>query len=310
VEETKAFLAGVPEELVRDDVVLPARRVDPRSPDPDAPWPFTWEEGQRDVPILLSPLVATVWNTAFAESFNLPRMSREEWIGREVELVLGWRVRMRGVVAGFSRRVDVVGAPLSLVEHLNRSLAPDRPSSPGRVHVKVESQRHLATVVARLEEEGWYVTDEGETGRKVSRGLRIGEAALGLVGVALVVVSLVNLSTVLLLGLRERRYELAVLRAYGAGRGVIGAALALQTGLIGALGALLGLALAFGCAYLVDLAVLPLLEPALGKVGSLFHLPAAWAAGTLLGGTLAALASSVQPSLAAGRMNVAEVLRR
>lgn len=309
-EETKAFLAGVPAELVREELRLPAGRVDRAAPDPEAPWPFTWEKGQREVPILLSPLVATIWNTAFAEAFNLPRLSRDEWIGRELELVLGWQVELQGIIVGFSTRVDVVGAPVEMVEHYNQLLAPGRPSDPGRVHVQVEHPRHLATVVARLEEAGWYVTDEGETGRRVSRGLRIAEAALGLLGVVLVVTSLLNLSTVLLLSLRERRYELAVLRAYGAGRALIGAALALQTGLLGLVAGLIGLALAHLGAGVVNAAVLPLLEPALGDLGSLFHLTPTWMVVVLLGAPAAALLSAFPPAREAGRMNLAEVLRR
>ena len=53
VEETKGFLAGLPAELVQDDLRLPARRLDPAA-DPDALAPFTWEPGQK-VPLLLSP---------------------------------------------------------------------------------------------------------------------------------------------------------------------------------------------------------------------------------------------------------------
>lgn len=131
--------------------------------------------------------------------------------------------------------------------------------------------------------------------------LGVAETALAGVSALVVVAALIGMATMLLASLQERRREMAILRSVGARPTAIFGLLALEAGLIAAMGALLGLALhlllaqAAGPwvdrAYGVDLSLAPLdlsLIAALGGVALL---------GALIG---------LAPALRAYRMSLAD----
>jgi len=130
-----------------------------------------------------------------------------------------------------------------------------------------------------------------------------GERALMAVSALVALVSLAGLVAVVLAGLNERRRELAVLRAVGAGpRHVIGL-LALEGALVTAAGALAGAVVSLGAAWAAG----PLLQQRLG-IALQPALPtlAQW---TLLGAVLVAgMLASLLPAWRAYRLSLADGL--
>jgi putative ABC transport system permease protein len=131
----------------------------------------------------------------------------------------------------------------------------------------------------------------------------VGESALLAMSALVGVVSLAGLVSVVLAGLNERRRELAVLRAVGAGLRHVVALLALEGALVTALGALLGAVLAFALTGLLG----PWLQLRYGltlRVGA--PSPVQW---MLLGAVLATgWLASLLPGLRAYSLSLADGL--
>jgi putative ABC transport system permease protein len=131
----------------------------------------------------------------------------------------------------------------------------------------------------------------------------IGERALLAMSALVAAVSLAGLVSVVLAGLNERRRELAVLRAVGAGPRVVFALLALEGALVTAAGALLG---TLGAAVLV-LAARPWVQAELGITLQL-GAPGAGEALLLAGVLAAGMLASAVPGLRAYRLSLADGL--
>jgi putative ABC transport system permease protein len=131
----------------------------------------------------------------------------------------------------------------------------------------------------------------------------IGERALLAMSALVAAVSLAGLVAVVLAGLNERRRELAVLRAVGAGPHVVFALLALEGALVTAAGALLG---TLGAAALV-LAARPWVQTELGITLQL-GAPGAGEALLLAGVLAAGMLASAVPGLRAYRLSLADGL--
>ena len=77
----------------------------------------------------------------------------------------------------------------------------------------------------------------------------VAEVALISVAVLVVVAGLIGMTTTLLAGLAERRREMAVLRAVGAGRGWVFALLIVESAMLAATAAIVGVAAAHGAMF-------------------------------------------------------------
>ena len=130
-----------------------------------------------------------------------------------------------------------------------------------------------------------------------------GERALLAVSALVALVSLAGLVAVVLAGLNERRRELAVLRAVGAGPGHVVGLLALEGALVTGAGALAGVAVSVAAAWAAG----PVLQQRLG-----IALQPALPTGTqwaLLGAVLVAgMLASLLPAWRAYRLSLADGL--
>ena len=131
----------------------------------------------------------------------------------------------------------------------------------------------------------------------------LGERALQLTGALVAVVSLAGLVAVILAGLNERRRELAILRAVGAGPRHVLALLAIEGSLVTAVGVLVGA----GALLLATGAAAPWVQAQYGIV--LQTQPPGGAEWQLLGGLLAGgMLASLLPGWRAYRLSLADGL--
>ena len=141
-----------------------------------------------------------------------------------------------------------------------------------------------------------------ETARLL-RMVGVGVEVLQIFGLALVVVSAVGVFVALYNAMRERRYDLAVIRVLGASPSKLFAIVLLEALLLALLGALLGLALGHGAAEAVGAWMAANRQPAIS--GALFLPQELWLV-ALAAGT--GLVAAAVPSWSAYRTDVAAVL--
>ncbi|MDE6010152.1 MAG: ABC transporter permease [Muribaculaceae bacterium] len=127
---------------------------------------FSWEEGQTDVPIIISKDYLALYNFGFAGAAGLPRMSESLISGIPLSLFLSSedgtrRLQMPGHVAGYSNRFNTILVPRAFLEAMNTRLgAPTAAvSEPARLIVDVSSPGDAA-IAPYLAERKWEIAGD------------------------------------------------------------------------------------------------------------------------------------------------------
>jgi hypothetical protein len=281
--QTEIVADGVDPALVRKDVSDAFHEVDWAPNSPPVPCARDRDCGQESycahgamecrpyIPALVSPYVVELYNGAFSRAYGLPKINPDALRGLSFEMTIGASslrpssgrvIRERMRLAGVSDQAIPLGVtlPLGHVRALNETLA--GPKAGRRYHsavLVVEDKERLGEIVQAIEELGLEIRDGGA--RKAALLTTAAMGALGLVGVALIVLAAAHIMHVFFLVVMVRRRELGLLRAVGARRADIralllaeAAAVGLVSGIIGSLAALAAAAVAnaMGARYLPD----------------------------------------------------------
>jgi ABC-type lipoprotein export system ATPase subunit len=241
---TDAVLEGVTGDWVTADENLP-------------PGSFEWQppaagEDPAPIPVVLSDALLALYNSGFAKSHGLPRLSRQSVVGLRLNGRLGdssftgpgarqQRTELR--IVGFSPRVSPVSlaAPYEAVQYYNRAFGEETTLS--SVVLEVGDLERSPEVVRQVGEMGLSVDEGDGLGPRLGRALRFLRQAsqwltLGLL--ALFAVLAAQLFSALLT-VRRRYFDL--LQVLGASRGRVLTLLSLEVAGATVLGVLAGLAL-------------------------------------------------------------------
>ncbi|MDC8011111.1 ABC transporter permease [Tahibacter soli] len=163
--------------------------------------------------------------------------------------------RIVGVLARTGTPVDAaVLVDLSAIDAIHRDFMPDGREAPATItafFVGLKSRAATFAVQRRINDyaaEPLLAILPGVALQSLWRLVGVAENALRVVGALVVATGLAGMLGVLLAGLNERRREMAILRALGAGAGTVFALLVVEALVLAAVGGALGLALA--CAAL------------------------------------------------------------
>lgn len=102
---------------------------------------WSWEEGNTQVPIILSSDFLNLYNYGFALSQNLPQLSQTTIQALAFDITIGrglYTEQYTGRVVGFSDRISSVLVPQSFIEHGNKTFAPNVPVAPSRLILQVK----------------------------------------------------------------------------------------------------------------------------------------------------------------------------
>jgi lipoprotein-releasing system permease protein len=186
---------------------------------------------------------------------------------------------------------------------------------PPSVVISVEAQDLYASgeVARRLRGElgaGWTAVDWREANRPLFEALALERRTVALIIMLVTVVAALNITTTLALVVVERRADIAVLSTVGARARSVTLVFMIEGAIIGALGAMAGVALGLSACYLAERFQLVRLPP---DVYSLSAVPLHPHASDVLTAALAAFAVSLlatlYPAWQAARVRPAEVLR-
>ncbi len=103
---------------------------------------FSWDEGQKEIPIIMSRDYLALYNFGFAPSQGLPQFTPNT-IGRvSIDLILrgnGMKRTYQGRIIGFSDRINSIIVPQSFLEWSNNQFGNKPKSAPSRVIVKTNN---------------------------------------------------------------------------------------------------------------------------------------------------------------------------
>lgn len=261
--------------------------------------------------------VPVVLGEELAERTGLARVGQEGWVLTGVAsqesgayVPRARRVRVAGLFRSGLYEYDSAWTYLSL--DAVAGVAGSRTSSTV-ISVEARDVYESGALARRLREslgEGWSAADWGETNRALFDALALERRTVALIIMLVTIVAALNITTTLALVVVERRADIAVLVALGAQARSVTLVFMLEGAIVGALGALAGVALGLAACFAADRFQLVRLP---ADVYSLSSVPLHPHAPEVLIPALAAFAVSLlatlYPARQAARVRPAEVLR-
>ena len=189
---------------------------------------FSWQEGDEEVPIIISKDYLALYNFGFAGAAGLPRLSESLVSGIPLRLTLvsedgTRRIQMLGRVAGYSNRFNTILVPRTFLDTMNIRLGsnggrgilgPDSmTTAPSRLIVDVSSPGDAA-IAPYLKERGWEVAgDKSASGAAYL--LKVVAGTVMAVGVMITLLSALILTLSLSLLMERNRRKLHSLLMLG-----------------------------------------------------------------------------------------------
>jgi len=261
------------------------------------------------------------WNIRRADADEFRRVKTGALVGttllRRYRWKVGDRVTLRGTVYPVDVELTIVGLlggtapPYALMfrrDYLDEILG--RPGTVNLFWIKVDSSQAIPSVIAEVDEK--FANSSAETKTQSELGVSLSQLGAyrwlidgteGLAVIVIVAIGLVAVNTAAM-SIRERRQELAVMRAIGFTRRTIVSCLVSEGLLIGVLGGILGCVAAY-----LSLKLVPYASESLGMFAFMLIMSPRVAAESLSVAILIGLGSSILPASTATRGDVAASLR-
>lgn len=152
---------------------------------------WRYAEGQTTVPIILPRSYIAMYNFGLAKGRSLPRLS--EGVAGMIDLTFllqgnGNSMQLKGVVTGFSNRINTILVPRSFMEWSNRHFAPEAESRPSRIIMKTDNPADAA-IAEYIENNGYETDDDNLQAGKTTWFLRLTVTMVLAVGLVITMLS-------------------------------------------------------------------------------------------------------------------------
>jgi hypothetical protein len=268
---------------------------------------------------VLSPHLLEIYNGSLRRAYNLPRLNPEAAVGFEFEMAFGAStlrrttpgraVRERARIVGFTARAIALGVtlPLEFVRDLNAGFSSRK--SADTYHsaiVEVADRKGVPAVVEEVQGMDLVVKDRGA--QRVATLVAISVVLIAVMGGAIVAIASLSVAHVFIVIVLHRRREIGVLRAVGASKVDIGAAILSQAAIVGGAAGVLGTAIAVAGGRLVDGFAAARIPDFPYKPETFFLFPGWMLIGAVAVAVLACVVGAAVPAVRAVRRDPAEVL--
>ena len=266
------------------------------------------------------PPAPVVVGAELAARTGLVALGDEGWIvvGEKTDEAPGVRPRARRIrLAGLFRSglydydSSWTYAPLAFAAGLEGETDARAGASVVSVEVAdIYATREIAERVRRVVGEGWTAVDWRDANRPLFAALELERRTVAVIIGLIMIVAALNITATLVLVVVERRADIAVLGAMGAEpRGVM-CIFKIEGALVGAVGALLGVALGLAACFVADRYGLVSLPPDVYSLASVPLRPRAFEVMLVaLAAFLVSLLATLYPARSAARLRPAELLR-
>lgn len=151
------------------------------------PEDWHWQEGETEVPIIVSKEFLNLYNYGFALSQGLPQLSESSIQSIAFQLRIGNSLQgetMNARVVGFSDRISSVLVPETFLEYGNEKYAPAVTVGPSRLIVKAKDPSH-PEFVSYLEQRDYTTNAEQLRWNKLRSVVQVVAAATGILAILL-----------------------------------------------------------------------------------------------------------------------------
>ena len=319
------------DEDIRSEITAPGTgevAAAPASPHScPAPMYCEWNEHRckMPVPVLASPLMIETYNAFVSSTSHGSQLGSlagqipvSQFFGITLEGRLNKDVQdpekgpdlpVRFMLVGVSEDATRMGftVPLTYVRQWNDRFVGNAGSKQySSASVVVRPEGDLSAVVAEIKNLGYEINDNGA--EKIGFAILLITGIFMLVSLAIILVTMVNIGHIFIRIVLERRRELGVMRAVGATSRDLKLLILAEASAMGILGGIMGLMLAWGLSFVVDVLAQRLIPYFPFKPDS-FFLFSPWLCLAALGlSTLACAIGAYWPARGAAKLSPSEVL--
>lgn len=183
---------------------------------------WKYEEGSKEVPIILPRTYINMYNFGFAQSHSLPKISDGLMGMIDFQIFIqagGKKEQFKGNVIGFSSRLNTILVPQAFMDWSNREFAPNDHSDPTRLIVEVGNPAD-ENISKYLEDNGYEVETDKLDAEKTTYFLKMIVSMVMVIGLVISMLSfyILMLSIYLLVQKNSSKLENLLLIGYSPGR--------------------------------------------------------------------------------------------
>ena len=183
---------------------------------------WKYEEGSKEVPIILPRTYINMYNFGFAQSHSLPKISDGLMGMIDFQIFIqagGKKEQFKGKVIGFSSRLNTILVPQAFMDWSNREFAPNDHSDPTRLIVEVGNPAD-ENISKYLEDNGYEVETDKLDAEKTTYFLKMIVSMVMVIGLVISMLSfyILMLSIYLLVQKNSSKLENLLLIGYSPGR--------------------------------------------------------------------------------------------
>lgn len=135
---------------------------------------FTWKEGDRELPIILSSDYLALYNFAFAPSQGLPTFTPETIGLLELDVTVAGKgnvMKLKGFIYDVSRNINSILVPPAFMEYANRAFG-DRDKQPSQL-IASTNNPYNRSLNDFLEKEGYELSRGGLIGGELKSAMQL-----------------------------------------------------------------------------------------------------------------------------------------
>ena len=183
---------------------------------------WKYEDGSKEVPIILPRTYINMYNFGFAQSHSLPKISDGLMGMIDFQIFIqagGKKEQFKGKVIGFSSRLNTILVPQAFMDWSNREFAPNDHSDPTRLIVEVGNPAD-ENISKYLEDNGYEVETDKLDAEKTTYFLKMIVSMVMVIGLVISMLSfyILMLSIYLLVQKNSSKLENLLLIGYSPGR--------------------------------------------------------------------------------------------
>lgn len=178
---------------------------------------WQWDEASRTIPIIVPRNYLNLYNFGFAQSRNLPKLSEGLTGLIQLDITLGGhgrREHFKGIIAGFSNRLNTILVPQAFMDWANRTFAPGQEARPSRLIVEVDNPADSA-IADYFSQHGYETEGNSLDAGKTTHFLRLSVGIVMGIGLFICLLSLYILMLSIFLLLQKNATKLKNLLLLG-----------------------------------------------------------------------------------------------
>jgi len=152
---------------------------------------FSWKEGQREIPIIVSRDYIALYNFGFAPSQGLPQLNPDFLENFTLDLTLsgnGLKRKYKGRIVDYSDRIHSILVPIPFMEWANTTFSEQVRPGPSRLMLATDIDQ-VSALRQWIKEKGYEVSSGHLVGERIRSLLRAAIALIAFIGLVIVILS-------------------------------------------------------------------------------------------------------------------------